>query len=176
MSDLTHLAQEGLQKAQEIKLANKDLELTSLHLAAGLMRVAYDFLEPSLADAGVNPIGFAEDIEGALARLPKAQADDSQRGEDRVSPDLHRVLRQAKAISLDMGDTVVTAEHLLLALVDRSEMFDLKNALARHNIRFKQLKEAIMKNRNTDGAGRGPGGETPGAHGENAEQEYNVPR
>jgi ATP-dependent Clp protease ATP-binding subunit ClpB len=169
MSDFTHLANEALQKAQEIKLANKDLELTPLHLAAGLLRAAYDFLEPSLADAGVKAVAFAEDLEDAVAKLPKTQGAEARDAEERVSPDLHRVLRGAKQISLDMGDTVVTAEHLLLSLVDRSEMFDLKNLITRHNLKFKPLKDAIMKNRNTSGHG-----EAPGAHGENAENEYNV--
>src|SRR4051812_34715662 len=128
MSDMTHLAQEALQKAQEIKMSNHDLELTSLHLAAGLMRAAYDFLEPSLTDAGVNPIAFSEELESAVARLPKAQP--GQGSEDMVSPDLHRVLRAAKQISLDMGDSVITAEHLLLAL-QKAEMFDLKSLLSK---------------------------------------------
>ncbi|MDB5102935.1 MAG: ATPase domain protein, partial [Fibrobacteres bacterium] len=165
MENLTHLAQEALQKAQEIKMANRHLELTSLHLAAGLMRAAYDFLEPSLTDAGINPIAFAEDLESAIAKLPRAQGPG---GEDMVSPDLHRVLRGAKQISLDMGDTVVTAEHILLAL-EKAEMFDLKSVLSRHKADFRKLKDAIMNNRNSAGSGEGPG-----AHSENAENEYNV--
>ncbi|HLP30446.1 MAG TPA: AAA family ATPase, partial [Geothrix sp.] len=165
MKDFTHLAQEVLQKAQEIKLSGHHLELTSLHLAAGLMRAAYDFLEPSLADAGVSAIAFAEDLESAVARLPKAQDGST---EDQAAPDLHRVLRSAKQISLDMGDTVVTAEHLLLSVAGKAEMFDLKSVVAKHKLEFNRLKEAIMKNRNHGG------GEAPGAHGENAENEYNV--
>jgi len=163
MNEFTHMANEALQKAQEIKLQGRHVELTSLHLAAGLMRAAYDFLEPSLADAGVNAIVFAEDLEAAVARQPKDQGGAS----DRVSPDLHKVLQAAKRISLDSGDTVVTVEHLLLAL-EKAEMFDLKSVIDKHHIDFKKLKGALMNNRNSGG------GETPGAHGENAEQQYNV--
>ena len=166
MSDMTHLSQEVLQKAQEIKLATHDLELTPLHLAAGLMRAAYDFLEPALTGAGVNPIAFSEALEAAAAKLPKAQAGSD--GGDAASPDFHRVLRAAKGISLDMGDTVITAEHLLLAL-DKAEMFDLKAVLSKQKIDFRKLKDAIMKNRNASGSGEGPG-----AHTENAENEFNV--
>ena len=163
MHEFTHMANEVLQKAQEIKLQGRHLELTSLHLAAGLMRSAYDFLEPSLADAGLNAIAFAEDLEAAAGRQPKEQAGEG----DRVSPDLHKVLQAAKRISLDMGDTVVTVEHLLLAL-EKAEMFDLKSILAKHHFDFKKLKGALMKNRNS-GEGEGTG-----AHGENAEQQYKV--
>src|SRR5690606_118735 len=168
MNDLTHMSQEALQKAQEIKMAHRHLELTSLHLAAGLMRAGYDFLEPSLAEAGVNAIALSEDFESAAAKLPKSQAEGSGAKDDLVSPDVHRVLRGAKAISLDLGDTVITAEHLLLAL-EKAEMFDLKSVVSRHKVDFKKLKDAIMKNRN--GAGDGEG---PGAHSENAENEFNV--
>jgi ATP-dependent Clp protease ATP-binding subunit ClpB len=163
MNEFTHMANEALQKAQEIKLQGRHVELTSLHLAAGLMRAAYDFLEPSLADAGVNAIAFAEDLEAAAARQPKEQGGES----DRTSPDLHKVLQAAKRISLDVGDTVVTVEHLLLAL-EKAEMFDLKSVLEKHHVDFKKLKGALMKNRN------GGEGEGAGAHGENAEQQYKV--
>jgi ATP-dependent Clp protease ATP-binding subunit ClpB len=84
-----------------------------------------------------------------------------------VSPDLNRVLRAAKGASLDCGDTVVTAEHMLLAL-EKAEMFELKGIVQKHGIDFRKLKEALMKNRNSGG------GEGPGAHGENAEQQFNV--
>ena len=173
MDNFTHLAQDALQKAQGIKSTGRHLELTSLHLAAGILRAAYDFLEPSLNDAGVNPIALAEDLENASARLPKVQ--DASADVDQVSPDVHRVLRGAKAVSLEMGDTVVTAEHMLLAL-EKAEMFDLKSVLSKHKIDFKKLKDAIMKNRNSggDSSGQGPGGQGPGAHSENAENEYNV--
>jgi ATP-dependent Clp protease ATP-binding subunit ClpB len=189
MSEFTHLAQSALQKAQEIKMSNRDLELTSLHLAAGLMRSAFEFLEPSLNDAGVNAVAFSEDLEAAVTKLPKVTEGGD---EDRTSPDLNRVLRGANQISLDMGDTVVTGEHILLALVEKSEMFDLKNIMAQHKLKFKPLKEAIMKNRNTSGdgsgdrgsddrgsggpwpAGQGPAGQGPGAHSQNAENEFNV--
>jgi ATP-dependent Clp protease ATP-binding subunit ClpB len=164
MNELTHMANEALQKAQEIKLQGKHLELTPLHLAAGLMRSAYDFLEPSLAGAGVDAIAFAEDLETAVGRQPREQGGES----DRVSPDLHKVLQAAKRVSLDLGDTVVTVEHLLLAL-EKAEMFDLKSILGKHHFDFKKLKGAIMKNRNS---GEGEG--TAGAHGENAEQQYKV--
>ena len=164
MSELTHMANEALQKAQEIKLQGRHLELTSLHLAAGLMRSAYAFLDPSLKDAGAQPIAFAEDLEAAVARLPKEQPGS---GGDGASPDFHRVVRAAQGASLDLGDTVVTVEHLLLAL-EKAEMFELKGVIQKHRIDFKKLKEAIMKNRNSGG------GEAPGAHGENAEQQFNV--
>jgi ATP-dependent Clp protease ATP-binding subunit ClpB len=162
------MANEALQKAQEIKLQARHLELTPLHLAAGLMRTAYDFLEPSLSEAGVETIAFAEDLESAVARLPKEQ---ERSAEARVSPDLNRVLRAAKGASLDCGDTVVTVEHLLLAL-EKAEMFELKGIVQKHDIDFRKLKETLMKNRNS--GGEGPSGEGPGAHGENAEQQFNV--
>ncbi|MEO6096412.1 MAG: AAA family ATPase, partial [Fibrobacteria bacterium] len=172
MENLTQLSQACLQKAQEIKQAERHLELTSLHLAAGLMRAAYDFLEPSLDAAGINAIAFSEDLETAVAKLPKAQNGEGGaggNGGDAVSPDVHRVLRAAKGVSLDWGDTVVTVEHLLIAL-EKAEMFDLKTVLAKHKLDFKKLKDAIMKNRN----GAGAAGQGPGAHSENAENEYNV--
>jgi len=49
-------------------------------------------------------------------------------------------------------------------------MVELKGLLQRHPVNFEKLKGAIMRNRNTGGTG----GEGPGAHSANAENEYNV--
>src|ERR1700684_4162460 len=126
MSDFTHLAQEALQKAQEIQDKNHDGELTSLHLACGVLRLGFDLLDPSLRDCGVNPIAFTEDLEEAVGRLPRVGGFAALK-EDNISHDVRRVLRGAEAIAGEMGDTFVTLEHLLLALVDRAEMFELKS-------------------------------------------------
>ncbi len=165
MNELTHLAQEALQKAHEIRDKNRDSELTSLHLACGVLRQAFDLLDPSLRDCGVNPIAFSEDLEKAVGNLPRVQGD---KKDDQVSPDLHKVLRGAGAIAKEMGDTFITLEHLLLSIVDRSEMFELKSIVKKHGLNLKLLKGAIMRNRKSGD------GETPGAHSENAENEYKV--
>ncbi len=167
MSDFTHLAQEALQKAQEIRDKNHDSELTSLHLACGVMRQGFDLLDPPLRDCGVNPIDFAEDLENAAGHLPRVEGSAPNK-EELVSPDARKVLRGAQAISQEMGDTFVTLEHLLLALVDRSEMFELKSILQKHRLNFEQLKGAIMRNRNNGNS------EGAGAHSPNAENEYKV--
>ena len=82
MREFTRLAQAALQKAQEVKEANGDLELTSMHLAVGLMRSAFDFLEPALNDSGLSAVALAEDLETAVTKLPKLQEDSE---EERVS-------------------------------------------------------------------------------------------
>ncbi len=165
MSNLTHLSQEALQKAQALQDSQKDAELTPLHLAVGVMRVGFEVLEPGLTACGVDPIRFLEDLEQTAGRLPKVQGNTAP---EAVSPDVHRVLRGAQAIAQEMGDSVVTVEHLLLALVDRASQFEWKGVLQRHPLDFTRLKETLMKNRSSRG------GATPGAHGQNAENEYRV--
>src|SRR5688572_18711680 len=112
MSDFTHMAQEALQKAQEIRDKHRDSELTSLHLAAGVLHAGFDTLDPSLRDNGVDATALAQDLDDAAARLPRVEgASTSGTAEDRVSPDVHRVLRGAQAIARDMGDSFATVEH-----------------------------------------------------------------
>jgi ATP-dependent Clp protease ATP-binding subunit ClpB len=170
MNDFTHLAQEALQEAQTLRDRNGDAELTSLHLACGVMRAGADLFEPSLRDCGVDPAAFAADLEAALDKLPKVSGGENSATHDdgRVSPDVHRVLRGAQAIARELGDTVTTLEHVLLAIVDRADMFDLKSVVQKHKLNFKNLKDALMKNRNKGGQGEA------GAHSPNAENEYNV--
>jgi len=165
MNDLTHLSQEALQKAQELRDKNRDAELTSLHVACGVLRAGFEVLDPSLRDCGIEPSALIEDLESAAAKLPRVEGATSK---DNVSPDVHRVLRGAEAIAREMGDSFITVEHLLLALAGRAEMFELKSVLQKHGVAFDALKGAIMRNRNSGQ------GEAPGAHSANAENEYNV--
>jgi ATP-dependent Clp protease ATP-binding subunit ClpB len=165
MNDFTHLAQQVIQKAQSLKDEGHHPELTALHLAVGLLRTAYDFLEPSLTDSGVNAAALLSELETALGKLPRVQGGE----QDSVSPEVHRVLRSAKPIAHELGDTVVTVEHLLLSLLQNSQDSALKTVWKKHGLQEHKLKDALMKNRN-----RGQSGEGPGAHSENAENQYNV--
>jgi len=165
MNDFTRLAQEAIQKAQLLRDEGQHPELTALHLAVGVLRTAFEMLEPSLTDSGAKAVDLLEDLEKALAALPRVQGDAGEH----VAGDLHKVLRSAKPIAHEMGDTVVTVEHLLLSSVQKSDMSELKAIWKKHKVQFQSLKDAIMKNRNRDGSG-----EAPGAHGENAENQYNV--
>lgn len=176
MNDFTHLAQEALQQAQALREANHDAELTSLHLAGGVLRTGADLLDPSLRECGVDPAALIADVETGVRNLPHFENAENNVGsqgprkpeeDGRVSPDVHRVLRGAQAIARELGDSYTTLEHLMLALVSRAEMFDLKSVIQKHHLNYEQLKGAVMNNRNTDG-------ENPGAHSENAENEYNV--
>ena len=129
MENFTRLAQEALQKAQEIKDKNRDSELTSLHLLCGVLRAGFETLDAPLREAGINPIALSEDAENAIRKLPKVEG---AGGEERVSPDLHKVLRGAPVIAKEMGDSFITVEHVLLSLVERSDMFELKSVLQKH--------------------------------------------
>jgi ATP-dependent Clp protease ATP-binding subunit ClpB len=170
--EFTHMAQEALQHAQSLRDEHGDDELTSLHVACGVIRAGADLLDPSLRECGVDPVAFAEDLETAAQKLPRVQSigneTQADEKEGRVSPDVHRVLRGAQTIAREMGDTFATVEHLLLAIAGKAEMFDLKSVIQKHKLNFEQLKGAIMRNRKSGE------GEAPGAHSANAENEYNV--
>jgi ATP-dependent Clp protease ATP-binding subunit ClpB len=172
MNDFTHLAQEALQHAQALRDRNRDAELTSLHVACGVMRAGADLLDPSLRDCGVDPAVFIGDLESAAGKLPRVEGAEDKDGEGRVSPDVHRVLRGAQSVARELGDSFTTLEHLLLAVVGRAEMVELKGVIQKHRLNYEQLKGALMKNRNSGGKENAGGG--PGAHSANAENEYNV--
>jgi ATP-dependent Clp protease ATP-binding subunit ClpB len=165
MNDFTQLAQQAIQKAQLLKDEGRHPELTSGHLAVAVLRQAYDLLEPSLADSGVQGVTLLTDLESHLNTLPRVQGNAGEH----VAADTHKVLRSAKPIAQEMGDTVVTVEHLLLSLISKSDDAALQAVFKKHGVKFSKLKDAIMKNRN-----RGGSGEAPGAHSEGAESQYNV--
>jgi ATP-dependent Clp protease ATP-binding subunit ClpB len=106
--------QEAFNAAVESARAASNPEVTPDHLLAALLAQAEGVVLPLLQKVGKSPLSVRNDVDSALAALPKAYG-----GESRVARDLTNLLTQADGEREGLGDEYLSTEHLLLALAGR---------------------------------------------------------
>jgi ATP-dependent Clp protease ATP-binding subunit ClpB len=107
----TRKSQEALQAAQTAAQSAGHPELTPLHLARALLEEPDGLMTALLNKLDVDPKAIAAELEQQLARLPRSSG-----GQLALSRALGETLTEANTAMKRMGDTFVSAEHILLAL------------------------------------------------------------
>ena len=116
-NEFTHKSTEALAGAQELATAKSHAKVTPLHLAAALCREPEGIMGAMLSRLEVEPKALVAEIERELGRLPKVQGVELS-----ASADLAKVMSDAQANAKKLGDSFVSTEHLLLALVASDEL------------------------------------------------------
>src|SRR5215217_9396147 len=106
--------QEAFNAALELARQNANPEVTPDHLLAALLGQAEGVVLPILQKVGVQPTTLRNQIEDAIAKLPKAYG-----GESRMGKDLTSLFDEADKIRQDLTDEYLSTEHVLVALADR---------------------------------------------------------
>jgi ATP-dependent Clp protease ATP-binding subunit ClpB len=101
--------------AAAIDRARKDShpEVTPDHLLLALLGQPEGVVLPLLSKMGKQPAALKNELEAALAALPKAYGSDA-----RFSRQFNRVLDDADAVRGELGDDYISTEHLLLGLAN----------------------------------------------------------
>ncbi|MBL8887749.1 MAG: AAA family ATPase [Phycisphaerales bacterium] len=114
---LTNAAQEALATAQSEAVNLSNPEINGLHVLAGLLGGAEGseggVAASVVARAGSEPKKVLALVRAELSRQPKSSS-----GAGSAGRALMEVLSKAEEISKKMGDTLVSSEHLLLALAE----------------------------------------------------------
>ena len=109
---LTNKSREALVNSQQIAIDNGNSELKALHVLAALVRQEGGLASSILEKLGVNRQLFANQVDSALAALPKV----SGNGQLYQSQEFNRLLNDAGSIADTMHDEYISVEHLFLAL------------------------------------------------------------
>ncbi|MGH9211164.1 MAG: ATP-dependent Clp protease ATP-binding subunit [Acidimicrobiales bacterium] len=106
--------QEAFSAAVESAKQASNPEVTPDHLLAALLRQGEGIVLPMLQRLGKEPYALRNEVDEALARLPRAYG-----SEARLSKDLRDLFDRADAERLELHDEYLSTEHLLLAHADR---------------------------------------------------------
>lgn len=109
---LTHKAQEAVQRTQELARENGNQRLEPMHLLAALLEPVPSVSRSILEKLGVNPAQIQKAAQEGIKALPKVSG-----GDQTLGPELSKVLDTASDEAKKMGDDFVSIEHLLLGLV-----------------------------------------------------------
>src|SRR5690349_834414 len=110
----TRRSQEALQAAQTAAQSAGHPELTPLHLARALLEEPEGLMGALLQKLDVDPKALSAEFDQQLAKLPRSSG-----GQLSLSRALGETLQEADAAMKRMGDSFVSAEHLLLALAKK---------------------------------------------------------
>jgi ATP-dependent Clp protease ATP-binding subunit ClpB len=106
--------QEAFSSAVDAAKQASNPEVTPDHLLAALLGQGEGIVLPMLQRLGKEPLPLRNQVNEALAKLPKAYG-----GEARLSRELQQVIDAADQARTELTDEYVSTEHLLLALADR---------------------------------------------------------
>ena len=110
-------AQEALQQAQELAMAENQGELKALHLLASLLADPTTLVQPLLARLKVETDSLAEKVEEEIQAMPKVFSS-AKTGQLYLSTELMKILDKAGRIASQQKDEFVSCEHLLLAILE----------------------------------------------------------
>jgi len=110
----TERARGFIQSAQSLALREGHQQFVPEHLLKVLMDDEEGLASRLIAQGGGNAAAVRTGVEAALAKLPKVSGGS---GQVYLSQDTARLLDNAEQVAKKAGDSFVTAEYLLLALV-----------------------------------------------------------
>ena len=109
-------AQEALQRAQDLAVAESHGEFNSLHLLSALFADSESLVRPILSQSGVNLETLNKAIVEELKKLPKIFSSTSI-GQLYLSQEVIKVIDQAAKSATANKDEFISCEHLLLGIM-----------------------------------------------------------
>jgi ATP-dependent Clp protease ATP-binding subunit ClpB len=134
LDQFTVKAQEAIASAQTTAEKNDHPEVTTEHLLRALLDQEGGVVPSVLGKLGVQPESVGQDIDRALAALPRTQG-----AATHIAPKLDGVFKQALREAESLKDQYVSTEHLLLALLEGKTAS--AEALKRHGV----VRDATLK-------------------------------
>jgi ATP-dependent Clp protease ATP-binding subunit ClpB len=116
LKNYTIKAQEAIQKAAEIAMANQQQAIEPGHLLKGIMQTDENVVNFVFKKLAVNINTLSQRVEQIMSSYPKVTG-----SQPYLSNSSSQVLQKATAYLKDFGDDYVAVEHILLSLLDGGE-------------------------------------------------------
>jgi ATP-dependent Clp protease ATP-binding subunit ClpB len=136
LNNFTLKAQESVQQAFNIASAAGQQAVECAHLLKGIMSEAESVTEFLFGKLGISTAQLARDLERLIDTYPRVSG-----AEAYITPSLSEVFRKANRFAAEMKDKFVTAEHLLMGILDTNDK--ASQLLKDKGVTLKALKAAI---------------------------------
>lgn len=111
--NFTAKAQEAIQKAQQIASGFSHQQVDTVHLIRGIMEIDESLSQFLLEKSGINVPLLKRKIEETFKEYPKISGTDQQY----LTNDANKALSKAKGMLASFGDSFISLELMLLAIV-----------------------------------------------------------
>lgn len=132
----------ALEDAKKLAVENGNQQITELHLLYALLTQDEGLIKELLSGAKLNmkTEEIAREVEKRIGYLPKI----SNVSGLYLSPELDKAFTEAEKIATDMGDSFVSVEHIMLAMIKNPDK-DVKEILSRAGLDEKTFLEELKK-------------------------------
>lgn len=137
LNNFTIKAQETIEQAQQIALANTHQSIETGHLLKALIETDEHVVQFLLKKLNINPTRISQAVDAIVQGYPKVSGSTSQY----LGTSANKTLQHAQQIIKDFGDEYVAVEHILLGLLHTND--NVSNLLKDAGINEKDLKKAI---------------------------------
>ena len=117
INKLTLKSQEALQAAQRLAGENNNQQVETAHLLGALLGQTDGVILPLMQKLGVSPQSLRTKVEGLLDRAPKVYG----QVDVYLSAAMRSVLERSFSEAESLGDSYVSTEHILLALLEERD-------------------------------------------------------
>ena len=138
LNNFTIKSQEAIQNAFQIAGAKNQQALETGHILKGLINSAENVIEFLLKKLGVNIAVFTKALDQIIESYPKVTG-----AEQYLSNTSNRVLQKSVELAQKMGDQFVSAEHILMALIEANDT--ISRLMKDNGITAKDLEKAISE-------------------------------
>ena len=132
----------ALEDAKKLAVENGNQQITELHILYALLTQDEGLIKELLSGAKLNmkTEEIAREVEKRIGYLPKI----SNVSGLYLSPELDKAFTEAEKIAADMGDSFVSVEHIMLAMIKNPDK-DVKEILSRAGLDEKTFLEELKK-------------------------------
>ncbi len=136
LNNFTLKAQESVQQAFNITTSKGQQAVECAHLLKGVMSQAESITTFLFGKTGINSTTLTNELDRLIDSFPKVSGAESY-----LSSNASESLGKANEYATKMKDKYVSAEHLLLGILDTNN--DTSHILKKNGLSVKSLKEAI---------------------------------
>ncbi|MGI6340109.1 MAG: ATP-dependent chaperone ClpB [Bacteroidales bacterium] len=136
LNNFTIKAQESVQQAFNIAASKGQQAVECAHLLLGVISQAENIIEWLFGKLSVSSAKISRDIERIIDSYPRVSGAESY-----LSSGAAEALRKANDHASKMNDKFVSAEHILMGILETNDK--ASQVLKDHGINMKELKEAI---------------------------------
>jgi len=141
LDKFTLRGQEAIQSGIELAERNQNQQVEPEHVLSAMLEQSEGILRPVLGKLGANVQVVLNDLQAALARLPRVQG-----GQQYFSPRLTQIFTAAQKQADAMKDEYISTEHLLVAIVDEKDG-EAGKILRQHGVNHDDLLKVIEQMR-----------------------------
>jgi ATP-dependent Clp protease ATP-binding subunit ClpB len=137
--NLTIKTQEAIQSAHQVATDNGQQELSPAHLFSALLSQSDSIIPPLFKKLNIDQVKLTNELNEELEKLPKISGVPT----DQIfaSKELAKVLEKASDEAKKIGDSYVSVEHLLLALIEVDS--PAQKILINAELDYKKIKDAL---------------------------------